>query len=72
METKQIAIFLIIAGIVILVLKSITEIIKWVMGDTFIAIGLFLLVGGAILLALKFLKENRDDAKDEPFRGIKQ
>jgi len=29
-------------------------------------------LAGAVVLALKFIKEYRDDAKDEPFRGIDQ
>ena len=38
----------------------------------FLGLGAILVVGGAVILALKFFKENRDDADDEPFRGIKQ
>ena len=35
-------------------------------------LGTILLLAGAVILALKFIKENKDDAKDEPFRGIDQ
>ena len=72
METKQLAVYLIIAGAVILALKFITEIISFILSDFFLGLGAILVVGGAAMLALKFFKENRDDADDEPFRGIKQ
>ena len=72
METKQLAVYLIIAGAVILALKFITEIISFILSDFFLGLGAILVVGGAAMLALTFFKENRDDADDEPFRGIKQ
>ena len=72
METKQIAVYLIIAGSVILVLKFFTAIISFIMSDFLMGLGFILLLAGAVVLALKFIKENRDDAKDEPFRGIDQ
>ena len=72
METKQLAVYLIIAGAVILALKFITEIISFILSDFFLGLGAILVGGGAAMLALKFFKENRDDADDEPFRGIKQ
>jgi hypothetical protein len=72
METKQIAVYLIIAGGVILVLKFINAIISFIMSDFLLGLGFILLLAGAVVLALKFIKENRDDAKDEPFRGIDQ
>ena len=72
METKQIAVYLIIAGGVILVLKVFTAIISFIMSDFLLGLGFILLLAGAVVLALKFIKENRDDAKDEPFRGIDQ
>ena len=62
----------IIAGALILALKFITEIISFILSDFFLGLGAILVVGGAVILALKFFKENRDDADDEPFRGIKQ
>ena len=72
METKQIAVYLIIAGGVILILKFIKEVISFIMSDFLLGLGFILLLAGAVVLALKFIKENRDDAKDEPFRGIDQ
>ena len=72
METKQLAVYLILAGALILALKFITEIISFILSDFFLGLGAILVVGGALILALKFFKENRDDAEDEPFRGIKQ
>ena len=72
METKQVAVYLIIAGAVILALKFVTEIISFILSDFFLGLGAILIVGGAVILALKFFKENRDDAKDEPFRGIEK
>ena len=72
METKQIAVYLIIAGAVILVLKLIGEIISFIMSDFLMGLGTILLLAGAVVLALKFIKENKDVAKDEPFRGIDQ
>ena len=53
-------------------MKFITEIISFILSDFFLGLGAILVVGGAAMLALKFFKENRDDADDEPFRGIKQ
>ncbi len=70
MDTKQIAVYLIIAGAVILALKFIKGIIGFILSDFFLGLGSILMLGGAIFLALKFIKEDRDDAKDEPFRGI--
>ena len=70
METKQIGVYLIIAGGVILALKFINAIISFIMSDFLLGLGTILLTGGAVLLVLKFMKENKDDAKDEPFRGI--
>jgi len=72
METKQIAVYLIIAGCVILALKFINAIISFIMSDFLMGLGTILLLAGAVVLALKFIKENKDDAKDEPFRGIDQ
>ncbi|MEC7821399.1 MAG: hypothetical protein VX896_03135 [Candidatus Neomarinimicrobiota bacterium] len=70
MDTKQIAVYLIVAGAVILALKLFTEIIAFILSDFFVGLGSILMIGGAIFLALKFIKEDRDDAKNEPFRGI--
>ena len=72
METKQLAVYLIIAGALILALKFITEIISFILSDFFLGLGAILMVGSDIILALKIFKVNRDDAEDEPFRGIKQ
>ena len=70
METKQIGVYLIIAGGVILALKFINAIISFIMSDFLLGLVTILLTGGAVVLVLKFMKENKDDAKDEPFRGI--
>jgi len=70
METKQIGIYLIVAGAVILALKFINAIISFILSDFFLGLGTILLLAGGVVLVLKFVKENRDDAKDEPFRGI--
>ena len=72
METKQIAVYLIIAGGVAFAIKFISEIMKFIMSDFLMGLGTILLLAGAVVLALKFIKENKDDAKDEPFRGIDQ
>lgn len=72
MESKQLAVYLIMAGAVIVALKFITEIISFILSDFFLGLGALLMVGGAVILALRFVKENRDDADDEPFRGVKQ
>ena len=70
METKQIAVYLIIAGAVILVVKLFWEIISYFFLNFWTGLGFILLLVGAVVLALKFIKEKKDDAKDEPFRGI--
>jgi hypothetical protein len=72
METKQIAVYLIIAGAVILVVKLFWEIISYFFLNFWTGLGFILLLVGAVVLALNFIKENKDDAKDEPFRGIDQ
>ena len=72
MESKQLAVYLIMSGAVIVALKFITEIISFILSDFFLGLGALLMVGGAVILALRFVKENRDDADDEPFRGVKQ
>ena len=53
METKQVAVYLIIAGAVILALKFVTEIISFILSDFFLGLGAILVVGGAVILALK-------------------
>ena len=70
MGTKQIAVSLIIAGAVILVVKLFWEIISYFFLNFWTGLGFILLLVGAVVLALNFIKENKDDAKDEPFRGI--
>jgi membrane-bound ClpP family serine protease len=70
METKQIAVYLIIAGAVILVVELFWEIISYFFLNFWTGLGFILLLVGAVVLALNFIKENKDDAKDEPFRGI--
>ena len=70
MEVKQIGMYLIIAGAVILVLKFINAIISFILSDFLLGLGTLLLLAGVAMLAMKFIKENRDDAKDEPFRGV--
>jgi len=72
METKQIGTYLIIAGAVILVLRLLYEFITFILDDFVVGFGIILLIAGAVLLSMKFIKENKDDAKDEPFRGIDQ
>ena len=72
MESKQLAVYLIMGGAVIVALKFITEIISFILSDFFLGLGALLMVGGAAILAFRFVKENRDDADDEPFRGVKQ
>lgn len=64
--------YLIIAGAVILALKFINAIISFIMSDFLLGLGTILLLAGAVVLTLKFINENRDSAKDEPFRGIKK
>ena len=70
METKQIGMYLIIAGAVILALKFINAIISFILSDFLLGLGTILLLAGGVVLALRFIKENRDDAKNEPFRSI--
>ena len=72
MDTKQIAVYLIIAGAIILALKFIKAIISFILSDFLLGLGSMLMIGGAVFLALKFIREDRIDAKDEPFRGIDQ
>jgi len=60
METKQIGIYLMIAGAVILALKFINAIIGFIMSDFLLGLGTILIIGGAIILSMNFIKENKD------------
>ena len=60
METKQIGIYLMIAGAVILALKFINAIIGFIMSDFLLGLGTILIIGGAIILSMNYIKENKD------------
>ena len=49
MEVKNIGIYLILAGGVILALKFINAIISFIMSDFFLGLGSILLVGGTVV-----------------------
>ena len=55
MEVKQIGMYLIIAGAVILALKFINAIISFILSDFLLGLGTILLLAGAVMLALKFI-----------------
>ena len=61
METKQIAVYLIIGGCLILALKFIKAIIGFILSDFLMGLSAILIVGGAVLLALRFVKENNNN-----------
>jgi hypothetical protein len=41
-------------------------IISFILSDFLLGLGTILLIAGAVLLSMKFIKENKDDTKDEP------
>ena len=61
---------LLFLGILLVIIGIQIFSIGFILSDFFLGLGSILMIGGAVFLALKFIKEDRDDAKDEPFRGI--
>jgi hypothetical protein len=60
METKQLAVYLIIAGALILALKFITEIISFILSDFFLGLGAILGSWRSLDLSLKvFQRKSR-------------
>ena len=64
METKNIGMYLILAGGVILALKFINAIISFILSDFLLGLGTILIVGGAIITASKLVKENQSEGNE--------
>lgn len=64
METKNIGMYLILAGGVILALKFINVIISFILSDFLLGLGTILIVGGAIITASKLVKENQSEGNE--------
>ena len=64
MESKNIGMYLILAGGVILALKFINAIISFILSDFLLGLGTILIVGGAIITASKLIKENQSEGNE--------
>lgn len=64
METKNIGMYLILVGGVILALKFINVIISFILSDFLLGLGTILIVGGAIITASKLVKENQSEGNE--------
>ena len=59
MESRQIAVYLIIAGALLLLLKF----ISFLMSDTLIGLATILIVSGGVILSMKYIKDSRESDK---------
>tara|TARA_X000001036_G_scaffold6010_1_gene5412 strand:+ start:291 stop:482 length:192 start_codon:yes stop_codon:yes gene_type:complete len=57
MDTKQIAIYLIIAGALLILLKF----ISFLMSDTLIGLSTVLIVAGSVMLSMRYIKDSKDN-----------
>ena len=59
MESRQIAVYLIIAGALLLLLKF----ISFLMSDTLIGLATILIASGVVILSMKYIKDSRESDK---------
>lgn len=59
MESRQIAVYLIIAGALLLLLKF----ISFLMSDTLIGLATILIASGGVILSMKYIKDSRESDK---------
>ena len=61
MDTKQIAIYLIIAGALLILLKF----ISFLMSDTLIGLSTVLIVAGSVILSMRYIKDSKDNEEKD-------
>ena len=61
MDTKQIAIYLIIAGALLILLKF----ISFLMSDTLIGLSTVLIVAGSVMLSIRYIKDSKDNEEKD-------
>ena len=61
MDTKQIAIYLIIAGALLILLKF----ISFLMSDTLIGLSTVLIVAGSVMLSMRYIKDSKDNEEKD-------
>ena len=59
MESRQIAVYLIIAGALLLLLKF----ISFLMSDTLIGLATILIASGGVILSMKYIKDSSESDK---------
>mgnify|MGYP001211029508 CR=1 FL=1 len=67
---RKTAIYLIAGGTILLVLKFITIILKFLTSHPLIGLGIVIIVAGIILFLLDIYQENQRSKGKETFRGI--
>ena len=67
---RKTAIYLIAGGIILLMLKFITIILKFLSSHPIIGLGIAVILTGIILFLIDIYNENQQSKDKEPFRGI--
>ena len=67
---RKTAIYLIGGGIILLLLKFITIILKFLSSHPIIGLGIAVILTGIILFLIDIYNENQRSKDKEPFRGI--
>jgi len=67
---RKTAIYLIAGGIILLMLKFITIILKFLSSHPIIGLGIAVILTGIILFLIDIYNENQRSIDKEPFRGI--
>ena len=68
---RKTAIYLIAGGIILLVLKFITEVLQYLTSRPIIGLGIVIITVGVLLFLLDIYQENQRSKDSEPFRGVK-
>ena len=66
---RKIAIYLIAGGIILLMLKFITIILKFLSSHPIIGLGIAVILTGIILFLIDIYNENQRSKDKEPFKG---
>jgi len=69
---RKIAIYLIAGGIILLMLKFISIIFRFLTTHPIIGFGIFIIILGILLFLLDIYQENQSSKKDESFLGDKK
>ena len=67
---RKTAIYLIASGIILLMLKFITIILKFLSSHPVIGLGIAVILTGIFLFLIDIYNENKRSKDKEPFRGI--